>query len=166
MKKVHEIFAQISAHQVEGMMLHSDMADYFTFLGAEKMAQLHAERFCKEAKCMHKTHEYFITHYGEILRPNTVGAHSWIPEAWDNVRRAEVESGAREKAIREGVKIWHTWEKKTKERYQRAHIEMQQAGEVAAAMWLSMMICDADEEAANAETLLIQLDIHGGDERD
>ena len=164
MKKVHEIFAQISAHQVEGMMLHSDMADYFTFLGAEKMAQLHAERFCKEAKCMHKTHEYFIMHYGEILRPEAVEAHSRIPAAWDNVRRSEVESEARHKAIREGVQMWHAWEHKTKELYQKAYMEMQAAGEIASAMWLSKIICAADEEATRAESLRIQMDMRGGDD--
>ena len=166
MKTAHEIFAQISAHQVEGMMLHSDMADYFAFLGAEKMAQLHAERFCKEAKCMHKTHEYYIKHYGEILRPHAVEARSRIPEAWDNVRRTEVDGDAREKAIREGVRMWHAWEHKTKDLYQRAYIEMQHNGEIAAAMWLSKMICDADEEAVNAESILIQMSMHGGDAHD
>lgn len=163
MKKVHEVFGKISAHQVEGMMLHSDMADYFAFLGAEEMAKLHAERFCKEAKAMQKTHEYFITHYGEILRPDAVAAHSRIPAAWDNVRRSEVESEARHKAIREGVQMWHAWENKTKELYQRAYLEMQEAGEIAAAMWVSKLICSVDEEAAEAENIHIRMDMRGGD---
>ena len=162
MNRVHEIFARISAHQVEGMMLHSDMADYFAFLGAENMAELHAERFCKEAKAMQKTHEYFITHYGEILRPENVAARSRIPTAWDNVRRSEVEHGARHKAIREGVKMWSAWEHKTKELYQKAYMEMQEAGEIAAAMWLSKLICSVDEEAAKAENLCIEMDLSGG----
>lgn len=166
MKTAHEIFARISAHQVEGMMLHSDMADYFAFLGAEKMAQLHAERFCKEAKAMQKTHEYFITRYGEILRSEAVETHSRIPAAWSNVRRSEVESEARYKAIREGVQMWRAWENKTKDLYQKAYMEMQEAGEIASAMWLSKMICDADEEAVNAESILIQMGMHGGDVHD
>ena len=147
-------------------MLHSDMADYFTFLGEEKMAQLHAERFCKEAKAMQKTHEYFITRYGEILRSKAVEAHSRIPAAWNNVRRSEVESEARYKAIREGVQMWRAWENKTKDLYQKAYMEMQEAGEIASAMWLSKMICNVDEEAVNAESILIQMDMHGGDAHD
>ena len=163
MKKAREIFARISAHQVEGMMLHSDMADYFAFLGAEEMAEMHAERFCKEAKAMQKTHEYFITHYGEILRPEAVEANSRIPTAWDNVRRSEVESEARHKAIREGLQMWRAWENKTKDLYQRAYMEMQAAGEIAAAMWVSKLICSVDEEAAKAENLCIKVDMRGGE---
>lgn len=37
---VSEIFGRINAHQIEGVMLHSQLAEYFGFLKAHKLRML------------------------------------------------------------------------------------------------------------------------------
>ena len=39
MRDVADIFADISAHQIKGLMIHSQLADYYRFLGLEKYAE-------------------------------------------------------------------------------------------------------------------------------
>ena len=45
---IDEIFSQLGAHMVEGLMIHSQMSDYFGFLGLKGYQECHKYHYFEE----------------------------------------------------------------------------------------------------------------------
>ena len=45
MASVEDIFANLSAHMIEGLMIHDQMASYYKFLNLRSYAECHEERY-------------------------------------------------------------------------------------------------------------------------
>ena len=72
---VSEIFNAISNHQIEGIMLHGQMADYFDFLSLHGFKRMQEYHYLDESTCMRSVHRYYIRRglrlflrAGEIIR--------------------------------------------------------------------------------------------------
>ena len=100
---VSEIFNAISNHQIEGIMLHGQMADYFDFLSLHGFKRMQEYHYLDESTCMRSVHRYYINHYGKLLPGGHPAGPSLIPASWGNYTRQEVDASTKRRAIRDGT---------------------------------------------------------------
>lgn len=159
----NEVFATIAAHQIEGIMFHNNMADYYDFLGLCGFKRVHEYHFLREAAEMRGIHRYFINHFNALLEDKNVPAKSNIPEAWHEYKRQEVDATAKRNAIQSCIEKWTEWECATKTLYEKMYCELCDINEIAAAMKIKELICDVDYELKCADRLHIELKSVGYD---
>ena len=156
--KAGEVFARISTHMVEGMMMHDQMADAYNFLTMPGFRALQEKRFMEETEAMRKLHLYYICHYNMLLEEGHPQDPRALPHSWQGYTRQQVATDTKRKAVRELMEHWVRWEKETKCCYQKAYADLMECGEVAAAQQVKQLICDVDEELAYAEMLHLRLE--------
>lgn len=152
-----EVFSRISDRQVEGMMLHGQMADYYDFLGLMGFKRLHEYRYLCESASMRGVHRYYINHFNALLPQGHPSAESAIPAAWSNFTRRAVGVDARREATRSGMETWAEWEHGTKRLYEQCYRDLCDMGEVAAACKVRCLVGDADQECKCADRLVVEL---------
>lgn len=156
--KAHEVFNTICTHQVEGMMLHDQLADAFAFLGLPGFKRMHEYHFADESKGMRETSRYFINHYNMLLEDGHPADPHVIPRGWMGYTRQQVTAETKRKAVRDLLTRWVEWERETKKIYEKAFADLMEAGEIAAAMRVKHMVLDVDEELEHAEKLHLRLE--------
>jgi hypothetical protein len=77
---IEEVFSGIGQRMVEGLMTHSQLADYFGFLGLEGYQQCHLYHYFDENCNYKKISNYYLKHYNKLLidmpfkNPNVIPA--------------------------------------------------------------------------------------------
>lgn len=155
--KVDEIFAHVSQHMIEGLMTHSQMADYFGFLGLEGYQQCHLYHFYEENNNYKQISKYYLKHYSKIILEMPFKNPNIVPEDWWQYTREQVTPPIRRNAIQAGFEKWVEWEKSTKKIYEQYYNDLINIGEVAAAAELQKYIIDVDYELAEATQYNITL---------
>ena len=156
-----EIFTRISTHQIEGMMLHDQMADAFAFLALPGFKRMHEYRFAEETKSMREVHAYFIEHCNMLLDEGRPEDPKALPRSWHGYTRQQVSYETKRKAVREMMERWVEWERETKACYEKAYAELTECNEVMAACFVKGMLEEVTEELAFAEELYLRM--HGTD---
>ena len=154
--KTCELFEAVSRHQIEGMMLHDQLADAFALLALPGFAMMHEYRFADESKAMRAVHAYYITHHHALL-PESHPAAADLLRNWRGTDWQQAMS-VRRKSAHELFCRWVEWERATKVLYQQVVTELINHGEPAAAHELMALVNDVDEELAYAEDLHMRLD--------
>jgi hypothetical protein len=113
-----EIFRQIAARQVKGMMVHSLFADYYDFLGLEEYGKMHKHRFMDESKSYKRVCHFYTTHFNKLIRESRIDPPDIIPKDWYNYTRQDVDVSTKRSAVKVGLEQWINWEKETKELYE------------------------------------------------
>ena len=152
-----EIFRDLSAHMVKGMMIHDKMADYYDFLSLRGYKRCHEYHFKKESSCYRKLHRYFLNHYNRLIEEIPIENPDIIPSSWYRYTRAEVDVTTKRNAVKSGVTKWVSWEKETKEKYQKAYADLMDIGDAASAIFIQEFIKDVDCELKWAERKEIDL---------
>lgn len=155
---VEEVFAKINSHEIEGIMLHDQLAEYFDFLNLHGYKRMHEYR----ALCEFAEHRgivrYYINHYNRLL-PETAAANpAAIPVNWRGYSRQQVDASTKRKAIREAFVKWREWETETKKLYESSYCELCEIGEVAAACKVKSLVADVDEELKNVDRKYMKLE--------
>lgn len=154
---VPEIFKEISAHMIYGIMFHAQQADMYDFLnlrGYKRMSEYHL--FC-EMKYMRKLHRYYLNHFNKLIEEAEVENPNVIPMSWYGYSRQDVDTNTKRTSVRTGIESWVDWEINTKEMYQDMYKELMEAGEVAAAKMISCFVHDVDKELKSAQRQHINL---------
>lgn len=154
---VNEIFSEISKTQVQGMMLHNDMADYYDFLDLHGFKRMHEYHFLKEAAAMRGVHRYFINHYNMLMDEPALQAEYHIPKTWHGKVRQNVDGSAKKTAIKNSIEKWADWERHVKTFYEEKYSELCSMNEIAAAMKVKSLIADVDQELKGVDRLHIEL---------
>ena len=176
--QTNEIFGQVSNRMIEGLMTHSQLADYFGFIGLEGFQHCHLYHFFEENCNYKKIAQYYLKHYSKILiekpfkNPNIIPQDWWqytiliekpfknpniIPQDWWQYTREQVNNEVRKNAIQIGFEKWVNWEKETKKFYESHYQNLVRENEIASAEELSKYIIDVDYELAEAEQIQIKL---------
>ena len=148
---VEEIFNEIGKHMIEGVMFHSQMSDYYGFLGLEGNQLCHKYHYYCENKNYKKFCDYYLKHYGRLIIDRGSQNPGVIPENWFNYKRKDVDVNTRKNAVQAGMEKWVGWEQTTKKMYESYYRELMNINEVAAAEELKKYIRDVDKEVASAE---------------
>lgn len=152
-----EIFSKINAHQIEGIMTHAQLADYFDFLNLHGYKRLHEYHYLEESACMRKTHRYFLNHFNMLIEDQAVNDPNVIPIGWKNRTRFDVDSTTRKKSVLSAFEKWRTWETETKHLYEQMYKEACDINEVAAALFIKELVHDVDMELKCAERMLLRI---------
>ena len=148
---VDEIFAEVSAHMVKGMMVHESMANYYDFLGLCGYKRCHEYHYLKETLAHRALNRYFINHHNKLVPYRKIDDPEIIPETWYGRVRQDADANTKKNGVRNGLAKWVDWEKDTKKLYEQMYKELMDIGEVASAMKFKELICDVDHELKNAE---------------
>ena len=76
--QTNEIFGQVSNRMIEGLMTHSQLADYFGFIGLEGFQHCHLYHFFEENCNYKKIAQYYLKHYSKILIEKPFKNHNII----------------------------------------------------------------------------------------
>lgn len=152
---LEDIFNQLSAHMIEGLMFHSQLSDYFGFIGLKGEQQCHKYHYFEENANYRKLCEYYLHHYNKLISELPFNNPKVIPESWYKYTRYDMNSTTRKNAIQCGIDKWVNWEKDTKSTYEAMYHELIALGEISAAQEIKKYVCDVDAELADA----MQLDI-------
>ena len=109
MRDVAEIFSDISAHQIKGLMVHSQLSDYYRFLGLNCYADCHKERFESESKGWRKLADYYIEHFNKLIVEKAIDDPAVIPADWFKVSRLDVDTSTKRRAVERGMQTWVEW---------------------------------------------------------
>lgn len=158
-----EMYGKLAAHQIKGMMVHEQMANYYDFLGLKGYKECHEYHFLKETMGYRQLNRYFIEHHNKLIPSMQVDDPEIIPENWYDHEQADVDSTTRKNAVKAGLTKWVEWEKETKELYQQMYGELCDLGEVASAMFVQKYVQDVDNEYAMAQGYLLNKEAIGFD---
>lgn len=145
-----EIFTKLAEHQVKGLMVHEQLANYYDFLGLPGYRDCHEYHFLKESCAYRKLCRYYVNHYGKLIPETSFDNPEIIPDSWYNHKREDVDISTKKKAIKQGLTEWVNWETSTKKLYQDMYKEMIDNGSVASAKFLCEYIADVDHELKKA----------------
>ena len=154
---VSEIFAELSAHMVKGLMFHEQMSDYYDFLNLKGYKRCHEYHFFCENIAFRKLTRYYINHYNKLIDMVDFDDPGVIPMSWWQYSRQEVTPETKRNAVKDAITSWVRWEKETKALYQRSYKNLVEIGEVAAAMKIKHFLEDVDEELKCAERKHLEL---------
>ena len=138
-------------------MTHSQLADYFGFIGLEGFQHCHLYHFFEENCNYKKIAQYYLKHYSKILIEKPFKNPNIIPQDWWQYTREQVNNEVRKNAIQIGFEKWVDWEKETKKFYENHYQNLVRENEIASAEELSKYIIDVDYELAEAEQIQIKL---------
>ena len=147
----NDIFSEIINHQIEGLMIHDQLSDYYGFLGLPKYRKEHEKHYKKESKAYRRITDYAVDHFNKLPRMGQIPNPNVIPDSWHNVNRDAVDANTMRTAVKSGLETWIKWEKDTKAFYQNKYAELISINEIAAAMIVGELISDVDEELKTAE---------------
>lgn len=154
---VDEIFSQLSEHMIKGLMLHSQLSDYFGFLGLKGYQVCHKYHYFEENSNYRKLSCYYLYHYDKLIKEKPFSNPNIIPESWYQYTRHDVNAQTRKDAIQVGIEKWVNWENNSKKLYETMYGELMKIGEVAAAKELCNYILDVDYELADAYQIHLKL---------
>lgn len=146
-----EIFTQIIARMIKGLMVHDQLATYYDFLGLEGYKRCHEYHFLEESKMYRKMCHFYIKEYNLLLPETKFDNPNIIPSSWYGYTRQEVDIKTKQNAVQIGLNEWIKWEGATSTLYQKMYKELISNGEVAAATNLADIICHVKEELHTAE---------------
>lgn len=158
-----EIFATIAKQQVMGLMVHSDLADYYQFLNLNGYKRLHEYHYLCEVLGNRRLTRYYIDHYNKLIPKFEVSQPKIIPDTWYGNQRRTVDASTKRNAVKSGMEAWAKWERDTKDLYQTLYKELIDAEEIAAARFIECFIDDVDEEVKCTEREKIGLESTGYD---
>ena len=163
---IDEIYRELAKHMVEGLMVHSKLADYYGFLGFDGYQKCHEYHHLSEDLNYRKISDYYIHHYNKIIMDSKFNDPNIIPDSWYNYKRSDVSIETKKNSVENGIVQWVTWEQKTKKLYENMYYELIQLGELASAGMLMEFIKDVDDELAEAEQEWIEKSTMGYDIND
>ena len=154
---IDEIFSEIISHMIEGLMVHSQMADYYGFLGLKGYQECHKYHYYEESSNYKKIGDYFLKHHNKIPLEKQVSNPKIIPSNWYQYTRQDVSNETKQSSIQAGIEKWIKWEEDTKKLYERLYQNLCSIGEQAAAVELQKYIIDVDNELAEAYQIHVEL---------
>lgn len=148
---IDDIFGKLAQHMIKGLMIHSQLDDYYAFLGLKGYAKCHEYHYYEESKAYKDMCNYYARHYNKIIQDRRVTTPEIIPENWYGHVSSDVSSETIQASTKKGFQVWIDWEQETKDLYENMYKELMNIGEVGAAAALCDMIKDVSDELAEAK---------------
>lgn len=155
---VEEVFGKLVARMREGVQFHRDMADAYDFIGLYGFAREQNKHMIEEMKGCRKLAHYYLTHYHKLIMVAPIEIHNIIPETWYKYMTIDVDVNTKQKSVKDLMGKWIEWEKSQKKLYEEMYIELTNMREIAAASQVLKYVRDVDEELADAQKVLIEIE--------
>lgn len=153
-----EVFSELSAHFIRGMMIHDQLATYYDMLSMRGFKRKHEYEFKHDSCNYRKLNRFYINHYNRLIPEKSVSDPRLIPDSWYRYSREDVDASTKKSAIKNGIEQWVAWETTTLSKLQRAQLDLYDDGEVASAMFINKFIKDVAKELKCAKRLKLDLE--------
>jgi hypothetical protein len=154
---VAEIYTEINRRQIAALMIHSQMANYFDFLGLHGYKRLHEYQYYAEMAENRLINRYYINHHNQLIEDADVGEVSVIPAAWYKADRMVVGKSTKQKAVEDAFTQYRAWEVETKEVYEHYAVRLREIGKEADALRIDCLVKDVDRELKKLDRMMIDL---------
>lgn len=152
-----EVFHNVAERVINGMMLHSELADYYCFLCVPKFADMHEDRYCDESKMYRQICRFCLTTHNRLITAPQFTYESVIPPTWYKYDRFEIDTSTIRNGAKRGFETWVEWEKETKKVYEKMYSELLSMNEIDSAEEVKRLVCDVSEELKTAEKIHLRL---------
>lgn len=152
---VEEIFSELSAHMIKGLMVHDQMAKYYCFLNLKGYVKCHTYHYLCENKDYMELNHYYHKYHNKLIKEQPVSDPKLIPNSWYTYLRIDIDATTKRNAVKTGLEKWASWEKDTLDLYSKMYQELLSLGEIADAEYLACLIKNVNDELAHANTELI-----------
>ena len=78
---LEEIFSEISAHMIKGLMVHDQMSRYYCFLNLKGYEACHKYHYFCESKAYSDLNCFFCSHHEKLIKEKAVSDPKIIPSA-------------------------------------------------------------------------------------
>ena len=140
---VEEIFSELSAHMIKGLMVHDQMAKYYCFLNLKGYAKCHTYHYLCENKDYMELNHYYHKYHNKLIKEQPVSDPKLIPNSWYTYLRIDIDATTKRNAVKTGLEKWASWEKDTLDLYSKMYQELLSLGEIADAL-IDKKTCDFD----------------------
>lgn len=158
-----EIYSKISSHLIKGLMVHSQLMSYYSFLGLNGYSKFHQHQYLEESANYTNLLQYYVKHHNMIIQDSHISDPEIIPPAWQNKSRTDVSPKDLPKLASYAQNRWALWERRTKDLLQQSYNDLMSLGEIASAEFIVNYIKDVDDELAYAESEMLLLESTGYD---
>lgn len=155
---VEEIFVKLSAHMINGMMFHEQMANYYDFIGLCGYKRCHEYHYICETIEHRKLNRCYINKYNKMIPEPEFDNQSVIPPNWYRYTRQEVDNSTKRNVVENGVAEWLKWERETHKLYTDMYKELYDLGEITSAAYMECLIHKVEKEIKHAERKQLDLE--------
>ena len=156
MKTCYDIFSAINKRQIEALMFHDQMADYFGFLAYAGYKEMHEYQYISESLEHRKTKKYFMKKHNRILKDEVTNPKA-VPVEWFSRERNEATDSVKVKGVRDGMMAYHAWEKETLELYEKCASLAMKMGKICDYEYITCLIKDTSDEIERIEKIVLDL---------
>ena len=78
---LEEIYSELSAHMIKGLMVHDQMAKYYGFLNLKGYAKCHAYHYLCENKDYMELNRHYSKHHNRLIKEKPISDPKLIPNA-------------------------------------------------------------------------------------
>lgn len=153
-----EVFSDIVGKATYGVMLHEQLANYFSFLALDRYRQWHETEAHDELQRLFDVKRGYMTRHNKLIHETRVEPPRAIPESWERYSRPDVDIRSKRQAVRDGIEAWLTWETTLFGDLQKHHSALMANGDIADADCVVSMIRDVCKERALACKIKLALD--------
>lgn len=112
-----EIFRTINDRQIQALMFHDGMSDFYDFLGLYGFKRWHYHQYKSESKEHKHTKHYFMKLHNKLIQENPTPIAPVIPTDWFKYTRMDVTSQIKKQYTESSFKRYKEWEEETKALY-------------------------------------------------
>ena len=151
-----EIFTNVSAHMIVGVMIHKELADYYDFMSLANYEKIHSKQYISESKALRKLNKYYITRFYKLIPEPRVEIPSVIPKDIYKHKSDDLSPMDVRQAVKRTLELWVDWETQTKKLYEESYAELITNGDIGSALYIGKLVEDVDEELVEARALLMK----------
>ena len=156
MATVEEIFSNLSAHMIKGLMVHDQMASYYYFLNLDGYAKCHEWHYLEESKNYLCLKKYYFKEHEKIIKEQPIENPKILPSSWLNYTKQDVDISTKRNAVRDGLIKWMRWEEETKQIYEKAYADLIAIGQINDALFVAKLVEDVSCELAKVKKYYIR----------
>ena len=159
---IEEIFSQLSAHMIKGLMIHDQLSSTYAFLNLCGYRKCHEYHYFAESFNYRCLQDYYLDHYNKLIPETKIDSPEVIPATWYKYERMDVDANTKRAAVKDMMKIWVEWETTAKQLLEQSYKELYDMGEISAALKISCFLKDTTKELHHAHEKQMNLSIEEG----
>lgn len=162
-KMADEAYEMLDEQMCRALSFHSQLADYFCFLGLQGFKRMAEYQYMKECAEMRKLHRRYIDNHGRVLKTKNITKPNIIPSGWSQYTTKDISDNVMPKFAKQGLEDWYEWEKAAKEVYEDVCDMLMNAGLHADCEYVKELLEDAEKECKKVMRLMERLNGTGYD---
>lgn len=152
---MEEVFKDLSAHMIKGLMIYDKLSSYYCFLGFKGFKRLCEYYYYKQNIKYRKLQKYYTEVHSKLIPEEKIEDPAIIPESWYKYKREDVDTNTKRSSLETGLKAWVGWCKDTKKLFEENIKTLIDNGHIADADFINMYLKDTAKELKLAERMLL-----------